>query len=181
MSERNDESIERVMTALRTAEAREGLEARMMAAVHERATRPEQRPVAVGWWWGAGLTGIAALVLVAALHRTTPNTPPPDNSRVEARKITPPGTIVAALVEPKAATPRLKHARLQATVAPHVESFPAPAEPLTEQEKLLQRVARRGDKEDFALLNPETVELAMARDEADFDNFLLTARKKPNP
>jgi hypothetical protein len=50
-------------------------------------------------------------------------------------------------------------------------SFPAPLMPLTEQEKLLLRVAHRGDPEELAMLNNEMRAKQEADGQAEFQKF----------
>jgi hypothetical protein len=50
-------------------------------------------------------------------------------------------------------------------------SFPAPPLPLTEQEKLLMRVAHRGDPENMAILNPDVQAVLAAKATQEFQQF----------
>jgi hypothetical protein len=50
-------------------------------------------------------------------------------------------------------------------------SFPAPPLPLTEQEKLLLRVAHRGNPENMAILNPEVQAVISAKATQEFQQF----------
>jgi hypothetical protein len=50
-------------------------------------------------------------------------------------------------------------------------SFPAPEPPLTEEEKLLQRIARSGNQQQLAVLNPELRAKEEAASEAAFEQF----------
>jgi hypothetical protein len=52
--------------------------------------------------------------------------------------------------------------------AAEVASFPAPPLPLTEQERLLARIARQGDEQEMAMLNPEIRASLDARQKAAF-------------
>ena len=52
-----------------------------------------------------------------------------------------------------------------------VASYPAPPLPLTEQEKLLLRLAHRGDAEDMAILNPDVQAAQSARATEQFQQF----------
>jgi hypothetical protein len=50
-------------------------------------------------------------------------------------------------------------------------SFPAPPLPLTEQERLLLRLAHRGDAENMALLNPDVQAQQIAKATEQFQQF----------
>ena len=50
-------------------------------------------------------------------------------------------------------------------------SFPAPPLPLTEQERLLLRLAHRGDPENMAILNPKVREAQTAKATEQFQQF----------
>ena len=50
-------------------------------------------------------------------------------------------------------------------------SYPAPPLPLTEQERLLLHLARRGNQVDLALLNFKNQTAQLAKDQAAFDKF----------
>ncbi len=201
MNDSHDEAIDQALAALHAAEAPEGMEARILRRL-DAAAAP--RPRALGWWYAGGLTALAAILLTMAVREFHPISAPATVSSVQpkpaahtsgsasvpASEAASPRRTAPAVAQTSPGRPALQPLRsafprrtpnasdqtrqARATLL----SFPAPAEPLTEQEKLLQRVARRGDQEDFDLLNPESVELAMALDKADFDEFLLTVHRK---
>ena len=50
-------------------------------------------------------------------------------------------------------------------------SFPAPPLPLTEQERLLLRLAHRGDSDDMAILNPDVRAAQTAKATEQFQQF----------
>ena len=50
-------------------------------------------------------------------------------------------------------------------------SFPAPPLPLTEQERLLLRLAHRGDAKDMAILNPDVRVAQSAKATEQFQQF----------
>jgi hypothetical protein len=54
---------------------------------------------------------------------------------------------------------------------PQATSYPAPPLPLTEQEKLLLRLAHRGDVQDMALLNPDLRAAQSAAATKQFQQF----------
>jgi hypothetical protein len=55
-------------------------------------------------------------------------------------------------------------------------SFPAPPEPLTEQEKLLLQIAHRRDPQEMAMLNPAVQAQQQAAEAAEYEEFF-----KPPP
>jgi hypothetical protein len=61
-------------------------------------------------------------------------------------------------------------------------SFPAPPMPLTEQEKLLRRLAHKNDPVELATLDPKRRELQDADDQAEFQSFFsVSVVKQPAP
>ncbi len=54
-------------------------------------------------------------------------------------------------------------------------SFPAPEAPLTEEERLLVRIAVTGNEPAFEILNEETREASAATSEAEFEEFVRSA------
>ncbi|MGD0443785.1 MAG: hypothetical protein ABSA39_07605 [Edaphobacter sp.] len=61
-------------------------------------------------------------------------------------------------------------------------SFPAPPMPLTDQEKLLLRLAHKNDPVELAMLDPKLRELQDAEDQAEFQSFFsVPVVKQPAP
>ena len=188
MGEEHDDRIGRVMSALRTAEPPAGMERRIVARLEAQA---DVRPVPIwGWVLGAGMAAmvLAGLMLSSSGRRVerpmqaqAVETPP----QARAPEMGHPANVVVIPTEkmkpseighPEIRTGRAER-REQAGV--RLVSYPAPAEPLTAEEKLLRRIARDGDHQDFALLNPETREQAISAEEAEFESFLQSAGTEP--
>ena len=186
MSQEQDERIGRVMTALRTAEPPAGMEGRIVARLQSQAQADVRKaPV---WGWALGV-GMAALVLAGwMVSRSGPRVQRPMQARaVEAEPTWNRGS------SEESAPQRLKPRRVArsggaAKAVPLARrldeeqgmvSYPAPEGPLTAEEKLLQRIARGGDDQDFALLNAETREQEIAAEKAEFESFLQSAGTEP--
>jgi hypothetical protein len=166
----SDEAIERVLAGLREVETPMGLEGRVLVAMDERAAaRSAWRPK-MGWVVACGVAG----VLVVGVLMVRP-------SRVAGDKFAGVHAVpVKVEHERKRNTEILRVAqndlrfrgvrKISRDVAVRAErtdvgGFPAPPMPLTQEEKLLVRVAHRGDATELTPLNAE----ARARQEAEFD------------
>jgi hypothetical protein len=177
-------TIERLLAGLRDAEPQPGIEHRILEAMQARETvasvsfwnrlRPQTLP-AFAIWLASALAITGAFVAIA-LHQRW---------RVPADSSHPPTVAVrqespAEAITHKASVParrpasrvRSKHSR---TVPPgpdlRAAGFPAPPLPLTEQEKLLLRLARRRNPEDTAILNPAAQAAQSARANEQFQQF----------
>jgi hypothetical protein len=178
----SEEAIERVLAGLRDVEAPAGMERRVLAAMEARAAARS------GWRWGLALAcGVAAVVVVGALMLR------PARVRMER---------VAAVHAPVAVPVRVekvqrrnteilsfsqndanvgggrKVRRMEVAEAAKIEQergFPAPPMPLTEEEKLLLRVAHRMDPRELTPLNAE----ARERQEAEFDEEFMEFFRVP--
>jgi hypothetical protein len=62
----------------------------------------------------------------------------------------------------------------------HAASQPAPPQPLTEQERLLLRIAHRGDPEEVAVLNPVLRAARDADEKAEVQRFFEAKQTKDN-
>ena len=174
-----DEAIERVLAGLRDVEAPAGLERRVLAAMEERAAvRGSRRP---GLGWVVGL-GVAAVVVAGVLIVRAPKVQVEKVAGVHALAVKP-----VVENEPKRNTGvsplRVRSGRddvnfrevqrgeqvrrMEVAVVEKVEErgFPAPPMPLTEEEKLLLRVAHRVDPQELTPLNAE----ARQREQSEFD------------
>jgi hypothetical protein len=185
----SEEVIQRALAGLRDCEASPGMERRILEAVRDRASaRPAtswyaMRPLA----WGLGLVtiSVSSMVFVAHLLRPAPTQLHVGATRVASLPAATSGAI-AEEQRTKASAP-IAHAR-EITVARkrvptsatalallrdlRAPSHPAPEAPLTEEEKILLRIAHTGDAEEFAMLNPEMRARQDAQIEADFQRFI---------
>lgn len=178
----SDEAIERVLTGLREAEAPIGMERRILEAVQERAsTRSARLPL---WAWGGAFACTAAVCVVISMIHRVEHVPIQSNLRPVSAGMLPivPEAAVKSEMPPlsqpivhvKANVKSAKVVRAKDSVTlreMRAASFPAPPMPLTEQEKLLLRVAHRGDPEELAMLNNEMRAKQEAEGKAEFQKF----------
>jgi len=203
MANEHDDAVEKVLAALKTAAPPEGMDAR----IAERLRQAQAATTALPWrnriaaslptaaWWRGALTGAAmatlAIAAVLFLQRATRIPPKPIAA-------TPPSAQVTAMpVSGTAATPCPNPTVLRAhSIAPVLEvppptaatlraenraqSRPAPAMPLTPQERELSRLVRTIGPGQLATLNPETQAKLDAEDAAEFEKF-FTPPPPPKP
>ncbi|RSL17669.1 hypothetical protein EDE15_3205 [Edaphobacter aggregans] len=179
-----EDAISQVLEGLRDVEAPIGMERRILDAVLDRASvRSVRMPL---WAWSAALAcAMVACIAVAAVYRTA-RVPVPSMHSVlvdrtpKADLETPvrsvPTVLAAQSVRSKTNEngKRAKVARDNDAAAlreMHAASFPAPPMPLTEQEKLLLRIAHRRDPEQLAMLNQELRDKREADSNAEFQKF----------
>jgi hypothetical protein len=177
-------TIERLLAGLRDAEPKPGVERRILDAMQARKSvasvpfwkrlRPQTFPAfAIRL---ASALAITAAVVAVALHQRwrvpadsthSPTLAVRQENPVEAitQKAPVPGRRPASRV-------RSKHARTM-TPKPDLRaaSFPAPPLPLTEQEKLLLRVAHRRNPEDTVILNSAAQAAQSAEANDQFQQF----------
>jgi hypothetical protein len=207
MANQHDDAVEKVLAALKTAAPPEGMDARIEERLRQHAqtaaTAPTWRnriaaslPTAA---WGRGaLTGAAmatlAIAAVLFLQRAT-QVPPKPNQPIA---VTPSSAPITAMPVSRSAdapcpSPRILRAHAPApvlevpppsTVTLRAEnrapSRPAPAMPLTAQERQLARLVHTADPRQLATLNPETQARLEAEDAAEFEKF-FTPPPPPKP
>jgi hypothetical protein len=136
--------LEKVLAGLRDAEPSPGFERRILANIEVHQVRR------ANWWWPVFALA-CALVAALLVHDFRP---------IPARI-----TIVATQPPGPESLPAPRTVRI---VRPR-KHHPAPSLPLTEQEKLLLRLAHRPD--DANILNPATREAKSARAATEFQHF----------
>jgi hypothetical protein len=156
----HDEFVDRVLKGLRTAEPPPGMEQRILRAMESPAT-----PTATWRVYAA----IAVCVAMAAAWCIATIKVPPSAPRVHQSIAN-----TAQTVAPVAAPAKLR--RVRAVRHAHAEStqtasFPAPPLPLTDQEKLLLRLAHRRDADKEAALNPAIHAAQIAKANEQFQQF----------
>jgi hypothetical protein len=198
MSERQEERIEAALDALRKARTPEGLEERVLAAVRVREEEGASR-VTWGSAWARGGVAAALAVAVGMLVVGRHEVPAArraagggvthleqaavgDERRVAGLKNAPVGGVpTAALVSGVRGARRSAVAR---RVAAHsnaeLQSYPAPAAPLTEEERLLLRIAHTGDPEELAMLDPVVREARDTEEKAEVQRFFGVSTKGEN-
>ncbi len=171
-----DEAIDQALAALRNVRPAEGLETRILASLHH--SEPLRRPVRR--WLPVTLGLATTSLLVAALMLRAPIRTPistPTSSPAFAYHSSHPRqtSVTAAQVLSLPSAPRRtstsQRSLVSKTASSELASFPAPPAPLTEQEKMLLRIAHRGDPKDLELLNPEAAARELAQNMAAFDHF----------
>jgi hypothetical protein len=169
---KTDEAIDRVLAGLRDIEPPAGLERRILDGMeHRTVQRWSWNPLLN---WAAAGSLVIAITLVASMHRSTRGAPQhPDQAQ--------PGELATARTD-AASTPGIHSVRTpridrrSATVAPAETAmepgFPAPPMPLTDQEKMLLRLAHRADPaEEIAMLTSDGKAIRDAQADAEFNAF----------
>ncbi len=201
MRKSSDEAIQQVLAGLRDCEAAAGMERRILEAVRDRpSARPAAnwgglRPVAhwAAMWPLAG--GLVLVVISVSLsffliHRTGHS---PTRLSVQAARAESVSPAASGKIAEENGSKTIARTRGNAAAQKRVRanagdlvilrdmrtpSHPAPEAPLTEEEKLLLRIAHRGNAEEFALLNPEMQARQDAQIEADFQRFVAQSNNQ---
>ena len=186
--------IDRVLEGLREAEPADALEQRVLRAVGERAagkTGPQRARFGLSFARSPQGYAVAATVLALALvlgtsalrHRGRQVAGQEGAGRsasaepASVRDAPSPRSIAATQPErrsPRAAVAerRAKSARAeQHSLLLASGNHPAPEEPLTDQERLLLRLAHRAGPDDLAELNPDARDAQARADSAEFRKF----------
>lgn len=157
-----DKAIDKVLAGLREAEPSRGIERRILAAIEAREQPAGNR------LWGKLLRPAIALSLLCAVFLaghflwrvSTPvmivATEAPGPQRIPEKTPT--------------VAPRIMSRQRHVWTA-QLASYPAPPLPLTEQEKLLLRLAHGRDVKDLAILNPEVRAEQSAKTTQQFQQF----------
>ena len=162
-----EESIERLLKGLRGAEPPVGMQRRILEAME---AHEDVRSRAAWGWRTAVALPVACLLLLGGwwIVTVTVRHPAPEqnNQRV----------IAATRPAPKPQEVPASQRRVHSGKRPlrgrvETASYPAPPLPLTEQERLLLRLAHRRDAENMAVLNREVQAAQMAKATAQFQQF----------
>jgi hypothetical protein len=195
--ENSDEAIERVLAGLRDAEAPAGIERRILEAVRDSAPRRRgwrlamprrlvgMRPYAIAV---AGVVVVSSMVCWTALrdHRAGNGSTGSKSRLVPANPSDPEVRVAAARAQQpwperpvvrrreKTNARRAGFVRDDESAALHemrAGNRPTPEAPLTEEEKLLLRIAHRGDPVEMAALNPLLWAVRDAEEKAEVKRF----------
>lgn len=180
-----DRTIERLLAGLRDAEPSAGIERRILEAMgaREAASAPLWRRLssmplpAVATSLASAMAIAGALIIAIAVrqHWSAPaDTRSHANTAAMRRTAQPEAVTRKAPIAPRRPASRvsLKHpGSVPAVPETQVASFPAPPLPLTEQEKLLLRLAHRRNPEDTAILNPAVQAAQSAKATEQFQQF----------
>ena len=172
-----DATIERLLAGLRDAEPPGGMERRILETLEGMGAR-EVTPPASLWRPAMALLSTCAMILMAAVlvhqHRHAPANLI-RSTRADVRKVTRPEVVTQkASTGPQRTISRSLVRRpieVHAAGETQATSFPAPPLPLTEQEKLLLRLAHRGDPKNMAILNPDVRAAQTAEATQQFQQF----------
>lgn len=186
-----DEAIDKMLTALASSEVPDGMEQRILRALQDTAiTRPCSMRQWINDLWhmphtrpqAISLASAAIVVCLLSVAWLIPSHPRPEThpgknvAPMEPSSPFVPSTTTAnPLPHPRmrplraasTPTPRAMHKRF----AEALVNQPAPPMPLTDQEKLLLRIAHRRDPEVIALLTPEALVRQAEQSEAEFQQF----------
>ena len=152
-----DEVLDRLLKGLRNAEPPAGMETRILQAMGTRATARSS--------WRLHAVVVGCLSLAAMWFVATVNVPAPPAILM----YTPPLAVPQITSEP--AVRRVQAVKRSHVVPVQVASFPAPPLPLTEQEKLLLRLAHQRDASNESALNPALHAAQMAKANDQFQQF----------
>jgi hypothetical protein len=174
-----DETIERLLAGLRDAEPPAGIERRILEALGGMDAREASSSASL---WSRPLRPAIALLLACAVMLMVAITFQQHRRDVwnrSASATVPQATRPEVVAQKAPAVPRRLVSRVSAR-RPHdrpalretqTASFPAPPLPLTEQERLLLRIAHRGDAENMALLIPDVQAAQIAEAAEQFQHF----------
>jgi hypothetical protein len=169
-----DRTIEKLMAGLRDAEPPPGMHHRILDAMSAgpatayNARRRLYPAIAMS------LACALALTIWVQHHRRIPANPTSYTAHVGALQSKPPQTVADTPRAPRRFKTRVLLKPTQTSEVSYAEKrpgFPAPPLPLTEQERLLQRVAHRKDAQDTSLLNPDAQAQQSARATQQFQQF----------
>ena len=177
-----DGTIERLLMGLRDAEPPGGMERRILEALDGMEAR--ETVTSASLWRLPFRPAIAMLlactvILIVALtfhqHRHAPGDVRNRSTSTDVRPATRPELSTQKVsTVPRRTTSRIpvKHPHdASATGETQTASFPAPPLPLTEQERLLLRLAHRGGDDNMAILNPDTRAAQTAKATEQFQQF----------
>jgi hypothetical protein len=170
-----DKMIQRLLAGLQDAEPSAGLERRILEAMDAHES------IALGLRWRYGISpwllrpsasislGFALLLAAFLAVHGHRHAPP------ESRQLTMPKVMAqkAPLVPQPPSLVPVRHQRRKVAPAGETQTagYPAPPLPLTEQEKLLLRLAHRGDAANIATLNRDVQAAQSAKATEQFQQF----------
>jgi hypothetical protein len=186
-----DETIERLLAGLRDAKPSAGLERRILEALdgmearHAVASRSLWRrpilpwqlrpPIAMPLACAVALASWLIVAITVHQQRHAPADVRSHSTSADVRQASRPEAVEQkAPVVPRRPASRVAVRRpddVPAVGETQAASFPAPPLPLTEQERLLLRLAHRGDAENMAILNPDMRAAQTAKATEQFQQF----------
>jgi hypothetical protein len=186
----SDELVDRLLAAMRDAEAPEGMKRRVATRLqnHSQATpvRRDWLRVMPSWAWGACVASVIFSMVTVRMNHSKNSTEAPttvkpaaivatDAVKAEDSAVTaarPHETILRVTARSTKEEPIVTSVEDSLAVSEMMApSQPAPEVPLTEQERLLLQVVRRGDPEELAMLEPEKRAARNEKEKADVKRF----------
>jgi hypothetical protein len=207
MSSNQHDAIDEALAALRNAAPPEGMEARIACHLAQQASESQRDTATAHAWWRGAAAGaaVATLAMAAVLFAQHHSQAMPQNS-ARAAAAANAGVVSAAYIKGSptandrgtpcakpallrvqlaAAPPRMELTELripaQLRVATTAPSKPAPALPLTAQERELLRLARTADPKQLAAFDEETQAKLEAQQAEDFEKFFTPPPAPPEP
>jgi len=161
-----DETIASLLAGLRDAEPPPGMHRRILDAMAERRATAHSSHRLLHAALAISLACALAIAIRVPHYRHTPTDMRRSMTNVDTPLTKPHQTVtVIRPREPRRSRPRVL------LRPPQAPGFPAPPLPLTEQEKLLLRLARRNDSQDMNLLNPDVRAQQSAEATRQFQQF----------
>jgi hypothetical protein len=161
-----DRTIGNLLAGLRDAEPPPGMHHRILDAMAARRATTHSRRRLFHAAIAMSLACALAITIWVQHQRHIPANLRSYTTKVEAPRTKPPQTVADR-------TPReLRRSTSRVLLRPtQTPGFPAPPLPLTQQEKLLLRLAHRNDAEDMNLLNPNVQAKQSAKATQQFQQF----------
>jgi hypothetical protein len=162
-----DRTIENLLVGLRDAEPPPGMYHRILDAMAARQATTYRSHRLLRLAAAISLACVLAITIRVSQHRHIPTNLRSDTKHVDAPPTKLPRTV--ANITPRESKRSASRVSLRSTT--QVRGFPAPPLPLTEQEKLLLRLAHRNDARDMNLLNPDVQAQESAQAIQQFQQF----------
>jgi len=165
----SDQDISRTLSALSHAEPPTGLERRVLLAVEQRVHAQSERKHFTAAW-----IAVPATIVLAALLVLTHRNPAQPTQQASSPPALPFVVIPQETVPSPIRVPHISLLRCGSSptrIVTGEPGYPAPEAPLTDQEKLLLRLARRPNEGIVAMFDPAIREERAAADKAEFDFF----------
>ena len=181
-----EKEIERTLRVLGGAKTPEGLEGRVLQRLAERRVEASAAAGGMGWRWvwvGAAVVAVSVGALVMSRGPARRVESVAVERRVVPAVVVPPvvvGSVVRGeLVRPVRVVRRVAAAGpvVAEDVVVKARSFPAPEAPLTREERLLVRLAQRGEVVEVAALDPKVWAMRDAEEKVAVAAFFV----KPKP
>ena len=168
--EQNDLEIDRILAALRSADPSPGMQRRILHTLETHPATPPPRRWLIPVLTGAAAAGLLTFALLP------PHPRPASTSTVATQNVPPTAVITthASATHPAQTVslrPRPTSVPVVTEQPASEPNHPAAPMPLTDQERLLVRLAQRSRPQDVIALSPQVAELQQAHDLAAFDAF----------